>query len=182
MKIVEKGRKFSSEEEYFLYEEKSELRHELMNKNLYQMSGASIQHNEICGNIYVLLRSLLKKSDWKIFIESFKVRTPDGNFFYPDVCVCSPSPQKYYSDEPVLIVEVLSKSTRNFDLSDKFIEYRKIKTLDYYLCVEPEQQVVFFYYKTESGEWIAETFTKDNSVLNFPRLSISFTVKEVYLL
>ena len=37
---------FASDEEYFLYEEKSELRHELINGNLYEMSVISIYHND----------------------------------------------------------------------------------------------------------------------------------------
>ena len=161
MKLSEPNIKFASDEEYFLYEEKSELRHELINGGLYEMSGESIFHNNIAGNIYILMRMLLKRSTWKVFIENVKVRTPDKNYFYPDIIVCENNPEKYYSEKPILIVEVLSDTTRQYDLSDKFIQYRKIETLRYYLCVEPEQQVVIFFFKNENGEWFSETYTKD---------------------
>ena len=180
MKLIEINKKFASDEEYFLFEEKSELKHELINENLYEMSGASIIHNEISGNIYLLLRNLLKGDKWKIFFEGVKVHAPNGNYFYPDVCVSLPNTTRYFTEYPILIVEVLSETTRSFDLTDKFIQYRKIETLEYYLCVEPEQQVVIFNFKNENGEWMTETFTKDESVINLPKLNISFSVKDVY--
>ncbi len=169
-----------TEDEYFLFEEKSMVKHELINGNLYEMSGVSIFHNDICGNIFFLMRTFLKDTHWKIGLENFKVKTPEGNYFYPDIMICENKPAKYYAEKPVLIIEVLSETTRKFDLIDKFIQYQKFETLEYYLCVEPEQQVIIFNYKTESGEWMAETFTKDESVINLPKLNISFTLKEVY--
>src|ERR1044071_6442169 len=142
MKIIESHKSFT-EEEYFLFEEKSEVRHELINGNLYEMSGISIFHNDIVGKLYVLLYTLLKGTTWKITLENFRVKTPDKNFFCPDISVCYPEVEKYFSEKPVLIVEVLSDTTRKYNLTDKFIQYPKIETLSCYLCVEPEQQVVF---------------------------------------
>jgi Uma2 family endonuclease len=109
---------FASDEEYFLYEEKSELRHELINGSLYEMWGISIYHNDIVLNILFLLRTHLTNRAYKITFESYKVRTPDGNYFYPDVMVCEQDAKKYYAEKPVLIVEVLSESTRKFNLVD----------------------------------------------------------------
>ena len=179
MKVIEFEKKLS-EDEYFLFEEGSELRHELIDGKLYEMSGVSIFHNELVLNLYSILRSLLKPYSWKIAVESFKVRTSEGNFFYPDIAVFSPDVQKYYSDKPVLLIEVLSDTTRKYNLTDKFIQYQKFETLFYYLCIEPEQQVVIFYYKQDDGEWMTETFTKDEQVISLPKLNIQFTVKDVY--
>jgi Uma2 family endonuclease len=94
--------------------------------------------------------------------------------------VCSGNTGRYYTTEPVLLVEILSEATWKFDLTDKFIQYQKIPALLYYFCVEPEQQVIFFYYKNETGEWLAETFTKDESIINLPALNISFRLKDLY--
>jgi Uma2 family endonuclease len=179
MKRIELKEKMT-EAEYFLFEEKSELKHELIEGNLYEMSGVSIYHNNIVLRLSMLLYALLKQSPFQLTLENFKVKTPDGNFFYPDIAVCEPDVSKYYSAKPVLIIEVLSESTRQFDLADKFIQYRKIDTLHYYLCVEPEQQVVIFYYKHDNGEWVTETFTKDEQVIAFPKLNASFTIKDIY--
>jgi len=169
-----------TEDEYFVFEEQSELKHELINGILYEMSGVSKYHNKVTRVILILLTSLLKNKEWEIYYEGFKVRTPDGNFFYPVVIVCKENAGRYFTAEPVLLVEVLSETTRKFDLTDKFIQYQKIATLRYYLCVEPEQQVIIFYFKNQAGEWQTETFTKDESNIELTELNISFSVKDIY--
>lgn len=168
-----------TDEEYFLFEEKNELKHELINGNLYQISGISKYHNRITLNILLIFKALLNAKSYDIYFEGFKVRTPGSNFFYPDVLICHTDANKYYTDKAILIVEVLSETTRKFDLTDKFIQYQKIETLEYYLCVEPEQQVVLFYYK-QDGDWITETFTKDEQILSLPKLNVSFSLKDIY--
>jgi Uma2 family endonuclease len=178
LNIIQKT--FASEEEYFLYEEKCELRNELVNGNLIAMSGVSIDHNTITLNIFLLLKTFLKGTIHKSFAISFKVKNPSGNFFYPDVMVCHPNPHKYYSEAPILLVEVLSESTRTYDLTDKFIQYKQIPSLHYYLCVEPEQQVVIFYFKNAKSEWMTETYSKEADVVNLPQLNTSFTLKDIY--
>jgi Uma2 family endonuclease len=172
--------KILTDEEYFLFEEKSELRHELINGNLYEMSGVSIYHNDIVRNLILLFAICLKGTEWKVVFESFKIKTPDKNYFYPDIAICYPQPQKYFSEQPILLIEVLSDTTRKYNLTDKFIQYQKIETLHYYLCVEPEQQVLFFYYKQEDGEWLAETLTKDEQLIALPKLNTSFSLKDIY--
>ena len=176
--IIQK--KFASEEDYFLFEEKCELKNELVNGNLIAMSGISKYHNRITLSILLLLKNLLRTSDLEFYFEGFKVKNPAGNFFYPDVVVCHPNASKYYSIEPILLVEVLSESTRTYDLTDKFIQYKQIPSLHYYLCVEPEQQVVIFYFKATDGEWMTETYSKEIDIINLPQLNASFTLKDIY--
>ena len=178
MKLITSD-KLLSEEEYFLVEEKSELRHELINGNLFEVSGVSIFHNNILLNLSFFLYKLLKGKEWQLAVQNFKVKTPEGNFFYPDIAVCFPKVEKYFSEQPLLIVEVLSYTTRKYDLTDKFIQYQKIKTLAYYLCVEPEQQVVFFYFK-QNEDWMDETFTKDEQIISLTKRNISLSIKDIY--
>ncbi len=170
-----------TDEEYFLFEERSILKHELINGILYEMSGESTPHNEIAGNIFMFFKTSVKGKLWKVFFEGVKVQTPEKNYFYPDIFVCSRNTERYYSNNPILIAEVLSYSTKKFDLTDKFIQYQKIETLQYYLCVEPEQQVVIFNFKNEEQEWIAETYTKKDSVISLPKIdNIQLTLNDIY--
>lgn len=180
MRLIETNKKFENDEEYFAFEEASELKHELINGKLYEISDSPKYHNKLERFIANFLENLLSKNEYEVFIEGFKVKTPNGNFFYPDVIVCANNAERYFTTEPILLVEVLSENTRKFDLTDKFIQYQKIPTLQYYLCVEPEQQAIFFYFKNENGEWLAETFTKDESVISLAALNISFSVNDIY--
>lgn len=180
MKAVDIDRKFANDEEYFLYEEASELKHELIEGKLYEVVGASKFHNKLERFIANFLENLLNSKEYEVYVEGFKVKTPDLNFFYPDVIICSIDAERYFTTEPILLVEILSETTRTFDLTNKFIQYKKISTLQYYLCVEPEQQVIIFYFKNNNGEWMTETFTKDESIIDLPALNVSFTVKDIY--
>ncbi len=171
---------FTTEEEYFAFEERSETRHELINGNLYEMSGISKYHNGIVLRLIILFTKLFGEEKYMIAFESYKFKTSDKNFFYPDVMICETDSARYYAEKPVLIAEVLSPSTRKYNLVDKFLQYQKAETLQYYLCIEPEQQVVIFYFKNEESEWLTETYTSENDVIALPHLSASFTVKEVY--
>ncbi len=74
-----------------LFEEKSELKHELINGNLFEMRRVSIFHNDIFGNLYLLFRTFSKGRDWKVAFENFKIKTADRNFFYADIAACFPT-------------------------------------------------------------------------------------------
>lgn len=101
MKPVEVNKKFANDEEYFLYEEGSELKHELINGNLYEMSVSSKYHNKLERFIANFLEGLLSKNDYEVYVEGFKVKTPGGNFFYPDVIVCSNNSERYFTTAPI---------------------------------------------------------------------------------
>ncbi len=180
MKQVILNKPFSSEEEYFAFEEKSELKHEYIDSTLFEMSGASKYHNKMARKVANVLEELLASDEFEVFGEGFKVRTREGNFFYPDIIACKPAPERYYTDKPVLLVEILSDSTRAFDMADKFIQYRKFPTLEYYLCVEPEHTAVHFYYRNEESEWQADIYNNKNEIINLPKLGISLSLKDIY--
>jgi Uma2 family endonuclease len=80
MKLVELNKKFASDEDYFAFEESSQLKHELINGNLYEMSGSSKYHNPLERFIANFLENL-SGNQYEVFIEGFKIKTPNGNFF-----------------------------------------------------------------------------------------------------
>ena len=61
-------------QEYFLLEEAGEVRHEFINGNLIEMSGASREHYKICKNILRILENLLTDKGYEVFIENMKVK------------------------------------------------------------------------------------------------------------
>ena len=133
MKPISEHKKFESIEAYLAYEEKSEVRHEYYLENLIEMAGSTKLHNQIVFFLTLLFRQSLLSEKFDISSEQVKAFIKSENiFFYPDVMVCHPNAHKYYSDQPILLVEVLSESTRTYDLTDKFIQYKQISSLYYY--------------------------------------------------
>jgi Uma2 family endonuclease len=165
-------------------EEAGELRHEFINGNLVEMSGASRKHHKICKNLLRILENLLIEKGYEVFIENMKVKIENENqYYYPDVFITKESEtneNEYVQFQPELIAEVLSESTRAKDLVDKFIQYRKIKTLDYYLLVEPEKYLVLCNFKNDQGEWDMISYTNADETIRLPKLNISISMKDIY--
>ncbi|RNI32726.1 Uma2 family endonuclease [Hanamia caeni] len=176
--------KIYTPEEYFRIEEAGALRHEFINGNLIEMSGASRKHHKICKNLLRILESLLTEKGYEVFIENMKVKIEDENqYYYPDIFITKESEteeNEYVQFQPELIAEVLSESTRAKDLVDKFIQYRKIKTLDYYLVVEPEKYLVLCNFKKDKEEWDMISYTEPEEIIALPKLNISISMKDIY--
>lgn len=105
-----------------------------------------------------------------------KVKIPNENqYYYPDIFITKEAQtgeNKYVQFEPELIVEVLSEITRVKDMTDKFIQYRKIKSLNYYLLVEPEKFLVLLNFKNEKGDWEMISVTQKEEIISLPKLNI----------
>ena len=176
--------KTHSVEEYFSIEESGEVRHEFINGNLIAMSGASREHHKICKNLLRILEDLLEIEGYEVFIENMKIKIPDESYYYyPDIFISKEKQtddNKYVQFEPELIVEVLSETTRVKDMTDKFIQYRKINSLDYYLLIEPEKYLVLLNFKNKNGDWEMTSFTQKEEVISLPKLNVTLKMKDIY--
>lgn len=171
-------------EEYLALEAQSEVRHEFFYGNLFETPGTTFLHNQICMLLWIILKNQLSKEDYSVGTESVKIKIKDEDIYlYPDVFVSKKVANPQHTiviNDPVLIIEVLSDSTRRYDSTDKFIQYRKIDSLEYYLLVEPEKQVVIFYEKAADGNWVAKTYIDDDEVVNLPKLSATMRIGDIY--
>jgi Uma2 family endonuclease len=102
-----------------------------------------------------------------------------GNFFYPDVMVvCEEThPHEYYTNCPIIIVEVLSKSTRRTDETTKRIAYFNIPILQEYVLIE--QDIVDVEICRRSKGWLSEHFFLGDE-LCFESIGLKLTVEEIY--
>ena len=171
-------------EAYIAFEETSETRHEFINGQLYEMPETTDFHNLICGNIYIMLRHIFKGTMTRVFQENIKVRIlHDKDYTYPDVFVTGDerdTTSRHIKRYPSVIIEVLSDKTRVYDKTDKFIRYKKIESLQYYLTVEPEKTLVECYTKQSDGSWEVETFTHISEIISLTALNIQLPLSEIY--
>lgn len=81
-----------SVEEYFEIEENApDVRYEYLDGYVYMMSGGSANHATISGNIYAILRSLLRGGPCRAYNSDMKVRVSEKRYFHPEVTVsCDP--------------------------------------------------------------------------------------------
>ena len=167
-------------EEYLNGELISDTKHELVNGQVYAMAGASANHNTITINVVAEFRAHLKKSPCRPYASDIKVKTPTGNYRYPDVLVvCDDdfSNDGYVTENPTIIVEVISKSTRKTDEQTKRMEYINIPTLVEYVIIEQDYVDVAVFRK--SDQWRPTHYFLGDEI-HFESIDLTLAVEEIY--
>lgn len=178
-----KSKRFSLEA-YLAYEETANVRHEFREGQLIPMPGTTDIHNLICQRITFALWQILKSTSCKVFMENVKVQiSSKKHYTYPDVFVTCDErdlADAYIKSFPSVIVEVASPSTKVYDKTDKFLDYRKIPSLRHYLIVDSENEIVECY-STENGkEWTAETYVSKQASVPLKAINASLSLSAIY--
>ncbi len=172
--------------EYLELEAEAEIRHEFINGEIVEMAGGTTNHNLVTGNIYLALRLALKGKKNLVYIENVRLHIPKFNIFtYPDVMVMAVEPI-YYSQSkttvtnPVTIIEVLSDSTRDYDLGRKFSFYRSLDSLQEYILVEPETRSIMLYRKGNNKNWSLDILETEMDMLELQSIDVKISLADVY--
>jgi Uma2 family endonuclease len=167
-----------SEEEYLQGELVAEFKHEFIDGEAYAMAGASEFHNLLAGNIFAELKNQLKGTPCRTFIADMKVKVAN-DFFYPDVMVACQKDDDfdYYKQSPVIIVEVLSKSTRKFDKTAKRLKYKNIPTLEEYVLIEQTIGEIEVFRKKD--HWQSSYYYLGDAI-TFESLGVTVLVEDIY--
>lgn len=142
--------------EFLAWENTQAERHEFLRGEVFAMVGARRVHGVVSLNIASALKSHLKGSPCRAFMEGMKLQAADDALFYPDVFVTCDA-QDLKTDmvfrQPTLVVEVLSPTTQAFDRGLKFAAYRQIASLQEYLLVDPDTRRVELFRRNERGNF-----------------------------
>lgn len=185
--MTQRAHKLFTPEEYLAQEEVAQTKSEFFRGEIFAMAGGTPDHNTISANaIAALARALYAHpcrtftSDQRIYIEK------NGLYTYPDAAVVCGRLQfapkrKDTITNPVLIVEVLSDATRDYDRGAKFELYRDIPTLRHYLLID-SSAVHVEYYRRQNGDWLFNAYTRLDDVLAIPLEAgtIELHVRDLY--
>ncbi len=171
-----------SVEEYFELEGNNpDTRYEYFDGYVYMMSGGSANHATISGNIYAILRSLLRGGPCRAYNSDMKVRVSEEHYFHPDVTVSCDPHDRGPADliqSPRLVVEVLSPSTEARDRGRKLQSYLACPSIEEYLLVDARTMRIERYRK-EQKKWIYDAFEADDEVeLTIP--GVRFPIADAY--
>lgn len=178
--------KYYTPEEYLAREETAEFRSEYHDGEIIEMTGGSINHNRITGNVFAYLKYLLRGQNKEIFTSDLRVWvTRYKRFVYPDVFVIDGTPALHENridtvTNPSLVVEVLSKSTQNYDHTDKFRYYRSIPSFKEYILINQYEYLVEHYTKTGKGEWLLREYEAIDDKINISSLNLEITLSDIY--
>ncbi|HEY9852636.1 MAG TPA: Uma2 family endonuclease [Leptolyngbyaceae cyanobacterium] len=179
--IAQPETKHYTVDEYLELEIASETRSEYCNGEIVPMTGGTPDHNDIASNLVAILKAALRGKPYRVFILDQRLWIPDRKLYtYPDVMVV-PRPlerQQGRTDtitNPVMIAEVLSKSTKSYDRDEKFSAYRTIPTFQEYLLIDQYTVHAEQYSKTDSHKWIFTEYDDAESTISL--LSIPFEIR-----
>ncbi len=166
-----------SEAEYLEGEKIGEIKHEYIDGEVYAMAGASREHNTVSSNISRHFGNHLENTSCLVFSSDMKIKA-GNDFYYPDVIVvCDDDGDSYYTEAPIIIVEVLSKSTRRRDKVTKMNAYKTIPQLQEYVMIE--QDYVDVEICRRKNNWVSEHFYLGDE-LTFESLDLSLSVEAIY--
>jgi Uma2 family endonuclease len=167
-----------SVEDYLTGELNSDIKHELIDGYVYAMAGASANHERISGNIYRKFGNHLENKPCEPFGSDMKLRI-NSNFFYPDVMVdCDfDNSEPYFTQTPIIIVEVLSKSTRKKDTTLKLLSYINIPSLKEYVLIEQDFVDIQVFRRSEG--WIPSHYFLGDEV-TFESIGLTLPVEDIY--
>lgn len=171
----------TSFEEYLAGEEVAELKHELVDGEVYAITGAMLRHVTVTMNFGYALRLALRGGRCRVYASDAMVRTPEDAAFYPDVVVtCSErDTHPRIISHPSVVVEVLSEGTGAHDRGLKFERYRSIPTLEEYVVVDPDRVAVDVHRRGESGLWVLHPF-RDGDAVELTSIGVSLPISAVY--
>lgn len=184
--ILQTDKQYYTPEEYLTLEEKATEKHEYRDGEIALMPGGTTNHNQIVGNFYRQFPLKIQNQDYYVYINDVRLWIAQYRIFtYPDVMVIKGKPMyegKGTSNvtNPLIIVEVLSQSTRDYDRTDKFQYYRSIPEFREYILIDQYRFYVSQYFKQEDGKWIFNDYQGEDSVLKLACDEFEISFQDLY--
>jgi Uma2 family endonuclease len=185
--MKEESVKQYSIEDYLALERVAEHKSEYEAGKVVAMSGGTINHGIIGNNINTELNIALKgkkfcvtiNGDVRIWIEKAK------SFVYPDAMVIFGEIETYENDQnsiinPILVVEVLSKSTESYDRGDKFHKYCSLPSFKEYVLIDQNKPVIDVLYKEDSSYWKMTTAIGLDKSITLNSIGITLKLEDIY--
>lgn len=175
-------------EEYLAMEAQAQEKHEYYNGKVVRMSGGTSLHNEIAANVIAALKNILKQkkkryklytSDMKIQIEAFQ------HFVYPDAVVICERPRFYKERRdviinPLLVIEVLSPTTQDYDRGMKFYKYRTLPSFKEYLLVRQDTTAVTAFFREAEDLWRTKDVEGVASNIHLRSIDATLSLSDIY--
>src|SRR4028119_462592 len=173
-------------EEYLALEEVADYKSEYHDGQIIPMTGGTTNHNEIAGNFYSHFKFAFRGQNYRIYMGDVRLWIPRyRRYTYPDVMVIEGAPVYEGTGtttvtNPLLIVEVLSKSTTNYDQGEKFRYYRSIPEFRQYILIDQYSFHVEQFAKNSDGKWVLTEYELQNSALALDSIDFQISLSDIY--
>ena len=173
-------------EEYLELEETAEYKSEYRDGEIVPMTGGTTNHNKISLNLAASLKIALRRKNYDVYIGDVRLWIPRyRQHTYPDVMVIEGQPIYTGTStttvmNPMLIAEVLSQSTKNYDQGDKFLYYRSIPEFKEYILIDQYQYHVMQYVKTAESQWSFTELEHASATLSLQTVDFQIELRDLY--
>jgi Uma2 family endonuclease len=177
---------YISQEEYLEMERAALEKHEYYQGEIFAMSGASLKHNEVFSNLFGEIQGKLKGKNCKPYGSDLRIHVPKNSLYtYPDISIicdkANLTDDKFdTATNPAVIIELLSKSTRNYDRFEKFSLYRDITSLKEYILVDTQKIHIENYVRNANNTWQLTDYNVISDNLIITAVNISVSIADIY--
>ncbi|NER24416.1 MAG: Uma2 family endonuclease [Symploca sp. SIO1B1] len=184
--VIQTETRYYTPEEYLTLEEKAVDKHEYRDGEIILMSGGTTNHNQIALNLCRKFPLAIDEQDYYTYINDVRLWIAKYRFYtYPDVMVIKGKPiyegtGKTTVTNPSVIVEVLSKSTRDYDWTDKFKYYRSIPEFQEYILIDKYRFYVAQYSKREDKQWLFNDYEGEEAILKLASGDFEISFQDLY--
>ncbi|WP_375506960.1 Uma2 family endonuclease [uncultured Nostoc sp.] len=178
--------RYYTPEEYLELEETAEYKSEYIDGQIIPMAGGTANHNRIAGNFYAVLNFAFRQEEYEMFNSDMRLWIHQKRIYtYPDVTVIVGEPEFFNNrtdiiTNPQVIVEVLSKSTKNYDRENKFQAYRTISTFQEYLLIDQTRIHVDQFSKTGKKQWALREYDEEDEAIALVTVPFEISLQDLY--
>jgi len=178
--------KYISIEDYLAAEETALEKHEYYKGEVFAMAGAGIAHNRIVRNATVTIGSYLEDKTCEVLPSDLRVYIEANSLFtYPDLTIFCESIKMFKNradtaNNPTVIIEVLSKSTQDYDRGSKFKLYRGLSSLKEYILIASTEVLVEKYTKQADNKWQFTAYNIVEESFAIEAIGLSIEVNSLY--
>ena len=177
-----------TEEEYFALEAQSIDKLEYYKGTIIPMAGGTDVHNKIAARMIAMLVYALDEREeiYHIYSSDMKIQLPAyERYIFPDAVVVCKAPEFYKGRRdiivnPLLVVEVLSASTRAYDRQGKFMDYRTLPSFKEYIMVHQDRPAVTTFYRQASHQWEDIDVEGLNQTVTLQSVGITLPLNKIY--
>ncbi len=180
-------RKYYSEEDFLTLERMSKTKNEYYRGEIFAMSGASFQHNQIASALIRDIGVHLENAWCNIFGSDLRVHTQFQSFYtYPDAVVICGEPSFVDKEfdtiiNPAILFEILSPSTEEYDRTVKFDFYKNIPSLQQYVLIDSQKiWIEVFTRQTDQNIWLSEQFSSPAEEWQLSSINYKGFVNQLY--
>ena len=182
--MVANRRHYWTAEEFLAFEANDEFKHELVNGEVYDMTGGTGEHSEIAANTIIAVGSQVAGSSCRVHTSDMMLKAAPGQYVYPDMSVVCGQP--LYEDDsrlvllnPLLVVEVTSATSATYDRGMKREFYQRMPSVRAYLIIDQHRVYAELYLRADIG-WHYQVFDRLDAVIPLEFINCQLPLAQVY--